>query len=150
MYDSSQKITKVKLEVEIRLDGGDTLNGFLFLSPQGRLSDMMNDERRFLPFEGRDGTFMMVKKDACRSVTPVAAATRKYEGNNPFMILGLTDGAGLDEAKRAYRAACAANHPDRLAGTGLSQEYVDMANARMARINDAYRRILRQHEHAPA
>ena len=34
----------------------------------------------------------------------------------------------------------------RIAGTGLAKDYVDMANARMARINDAYRRILKQYE----
>ena len=150
MYDSSQKIAKVKLEVAVRLDDGEELNGFLFLAPQGRLSDMMNDERRFLPFETADGAFMMLKKDACRSVTPAADARPKYEGNNPYMILGLKDGAGLDEAKRAWHAACAANHPDRLAGTGLAKEYVEMATARMARINDAWRRILKQHESATA
>ena len=51
-----------------------------------------------------------------------------------------------DASVSAYRAACAANHPDRIAGTGLAKDYVDMANARMARINDAYRRILKQYE----
>ena len=150
MYDSTQKITKTRLEVEIRLDDGEVLTGNLFVSPQGRLSDMMNDERRFLPFETGDGTFMMLKKDACRSVTPLATAAPKYEGNNPFRILGVDEGADAEAVKQAYRAACAANHPDRIAGTGLAKDYVDMATARMARINDAYRRILKQYETAAA
>jgi DnaJ-domain-containing protein 1 len=149
MYDT-QKITKTKLEVEVRLDDGEVMTGSLFVSPQGRLSDMMNDERRFLPFERSDGTFLMLKKDACRSVTPLAAAAPKYEGNNPFRILGLDEGADAEAVKQAYRAACAANHPDRLAGTGLAKDYLDMANARMARINDAYRRIMKRYETAAA
>lgn len=146
MYDSMQKIVKIRLEVAIRLDDGEELSGNLFVSPQGRLSDMMNDERQFLPFECSDGTFMMLKKDACRTVTPVAEARPKYEGNNPFRILGVDEGADSEAVKQAYRAACAANHPDRVAGTGLARDYVDMATARMARINDAYRRILKQYE----
>jgi DnaJ-domain-containing protein 1 len=141
MFDSSEKRPMVKIEVEIELDGGKTLKGSLFHKPQGRLSDMLNDERPFLPFETAGGKFMMLKKLAFTAVTPVSERATEYEGNNPFQILGVREGAPLEEIKAAYHKLCAENHPDRLNAAGLSQDYVDMATTRMTRINDAYRRI---------
>ena len=60
----------------------------------------------------------------------------------------MREGAPLDEIKEAYRTLCAENHPDRLNGTGLSQDYIELANQRMARINDAYTRVQKQYENA--
>ena len=136
MFDDSQKITVVKLFVEVELDDGNTLTGSMFLKPQGRLTDMLNDERMFLPFETTGGKFMIIRKSSFRSVAPLASEGQVYEGNNPFQILGVREGAPLDEIKEAYRTLCAENHPDRLNGTGLSQDYIELANQRMARIND--------------
>lgn len=141
MYDSSQKLPTVRLEVEIELDDGRGLSGSLWLKPQGRLTDMLNDERAFIPFETTAGKFMVLKKSAITSVAPISESASVYEGNNPFQILGVSDSATPDEVKQAYRRLCAENHPDRLNAAGLSQDYVDMATARMTRINDAYRRI---------
>ena len=42
----------------------------LYILPQGRLRDMLNDERMFFPFERSDGAFIALKKSSCRSVTP--------------------------------------------------------------------------------
>lgn len=148
MYNSSQKITKIKLEVEIELDGDKRLAGFLFLSPQGRLTDMLNDDRAFLPFETADGRFMVLQKTSFRSVAPVVRDSQRLESRNPYEVLGLKNDATLDAVKQAYRAMSSANHPDRLNGTGLSQDFVDLATSRMTRINDAYKRILKQYEDA--
>lgn len=145
MYNSSQKIAKIKLEVEIELEGDKCLVGFLFLSPQARLTDMLNDERAFLPFETTDGRFMVLKKTAFRSVAPVVRESQQYESSNPFKVLGLGNDAKLDDVKQAYRTLSAANHPDRVKGNGSPQEEVDRATARMARINAAYQRILKQY-----
>jgi DnaJ-domain-containing protein 1 len=146
MYDSSQKIPTVRLEVEIELDDGETLTGSIWLKPQGRLSDMLNDERAFIPFETTGGKFMMLKKSAFTSVAPVSESVSVYEGNNPFQILGVSDNASPEEIKQAYHRLCAENHPDKLNAAGLSPDYVDMATSRMTRINDAYRRIREQLE----
>ena len=144
MFDSSQKITKQKITVEIELEGGKVLLGHMFLKPQGRLTDMMNDERIFLPFETTEGKFFVLKKSACLSVSPVADEADVYVGNNPFQILGVSDHATLDEIKQRYHALCSENHPDRLNSMGLPQEFVDLATSNMSRINDAWTRIQKQ------
>ncbi len=78
MFDDSQKITVVKLFVEVELDDGKTLTGSMFLKPQGRLTDMLNDERMFLPFETTGGKFMIIQKSAFRSVAPLASEAQVY------------------------------------------------------------------------
>ena len=45
-----RKITKHKITVEIELDGGRHLVGYMFSKSKGRLTDMMYYERVFLPF----------------------------------------------------------------------------------------------------
>ncbi len=70
MFDASDKTAKKKIEVEVEFDDGKCLSGFLYIHPQGRLMDMLNDERMFFPFEKADGTFMALKKSSLRAVTP--------------------------------------------------------------------------------
>jgi DnaJ-domain-containing protein 1 len=144
MFDSSEKITKQKITVEVEVEGGKTLVGYMFLKPQGRLTDMMNDERIFLPFETTDGKFFVLKKTACISVAPIASEADAYVGNNPFQILGVSANASLAEIKQRYHALCAENHPDRLGSMGLPREFIDLATTRMSRINDAWTRIQKQ------
>jgi DnaJ-domain-containing protein 1 len=142
--DESLKITKHKIAVELELDDGRKLLGGLFVQPQKRLSDMLNDDRQFLPFETTDGRFMALAKTAIRAVLPIGQEVKEYEGNNPYQILGVSDCATPDEIKAAYRALCAENHPDKLKAAGLSGQLLDIATQRMARINDAYRRLQEQ------
>ena len=145
MFDNSEKITKQKITVEVELENGNSLVGYMFLKPQGRLTNMMNDERVFLPFETMDGKFFVLKKSACLSVSPIASEAEEYVGNNPFQILGVSDHATLDEIKQRYHTLCAENHPDRLNSMGLPKEFIDLATAKMSRINDAWMRIQKQY-----
>lgn len=69
MFDASDRTAKKKIEVEVEFDDGKCLTGSLYIHPQGRLIDMLNDERLFFPFEKSDGTFIALKKSSFRSVT---------------------------------------------------------------------------------
>lgn len=62
---------------------------------------------------------------------------------DPYIVLGLERGAGLDEVKRVYRMLVAEHHPDRLIAKGVPEELIDVATGRMAAINDAYGRIMK-------
>lgn len=146
MFDTSDKITKHKITVEIKIEGGKTLVGHMFLKPQGRLTDMMNEERVFLPFETVEGKFYVLNKSACRSISPIGCEDDVYMGNNPFQILGVSDNATLDEIKQRYHALCSENHPDRLNSMGLPQEFIDLATTNISRFNDAWTRIRKQFE----
>jgi DnaJ like chaperone protein len=63
------------------------------------------------------------------------------EKADPFEVLGLARKASNDEIKRAYRKLIRENHPDTLIAQGVPQEFIDLANKKMAVINVAYDRI---------
>lgn len=140
---NSRKIPKTKIMVEIVLDDGQAVHGTIFIAPQGRMTDVLNDERQFLPVDRADGTFIALAKSAIRYVTPVAAEGAVYEGNNPYQILGVKEGISREDLKKAYHQLSMENHPDRMKGFGLGADYLELATRRMARINEAYNRILK-------
>ena len=60
---------------------------------------------------------------------------------DPYAVLGLTPDAGNDEVKRRYRQLVSENHPDRAIARGLPDEFVAIANERLAAFNGAYAAI---------
>jgi len=53
---------------------------------------------------------------------------------NPYEVLGLKDGASIDEIKKAYRELVKKYHPDRYMDNPLS----DLAEEKLREINEAY------------
>jgi DnaJ like chaperone protein len=60
---------------------------------------------------------------------------------DPYAILGLKRGVGLDEARRSWRKLVRENHPDVLTGRGVPQEFIVIANERIKVINRAWTRL---------
>lgn len=63
------------------------------------------------------------------------------EKSDPYMILGVDRNISDDDLKKAYRRMVRENHPDALMGRGVPEEFVDLANDKLAAINEAYDRI---------
>jgi DnaJ like chaperone protein len=61
--------------------------------------------------------------------------------DDPYRILGLSPKLSDAEIKTEYRRLVRENHPDRLIAEGLPDEFVSIANAKLARINEAYDRL---------
>ena len=151
------KLPKRRTSAEVELVDGRVMEVLLFVSPQGRILDMLNDGRAFLPIEYNEGEVAFLRKDAIRRVTPAASAKdksraedagfgraappRPAEEGDPYELLGVSRDANGDEIREAYRQRCRENHPDRLQALGLGKEYVDLATKRMAAINAAYDRL---------
>ena len=55
-----------------------------------------------------------------------------------YQVLGLSREASDDEIKKTYRVLIRENHPDTLIAQGMPQEFIDVANEKMAAINAAY------------
>ncbi|MEM7222794.1 MAG: J domain-containing protein [Pseudomonadota bacterium] len=142
MFDEQDKVQKRKIEVEVKLNDGTKLMGALFVHAQQRLSDLLNDQRQFLPLQTSGGVISNLSKSYIYQVTQLDQRVELDESDDPYEILGVMPTIPADELKDAYRKLCADNHPDRLQAMGLSGDFVDLANTRMARINDAYSRIL--------
>jgi DnaJ like chaperone protein len=63
---------------------------------------------------------------------------------DPYNILGVRRDMTDGEIKAAYRKLIRETHPDRLIAEGMPQEFVELANEKMAAINAAYDRVSRE------
>jgi hypothetical protein len=61
---------KVRVAVEIVSDES-TITGHMFLNPNERIIDMMNDARQYVAFEHADGSFEVLSKVLIRRIRPV-------------------------------------------------------------------------------
>ncbi|WP_373088855.1 TerB family tellurite resistance protein [Sneathiella sp.] len=60
---------------------------------------------------------------------------------DPYQILGVSPDISNDGLKKAYRQLIRENHPDKVIAEGLPQEFVDVANDKLAKINAAYDQV---------
>lgn len=65
------------------------------------------------------------------------------EEADPYTMLGLTPGTPFDEVKRRYRQLVAETHPDRMIARGVPEEFIAIANSRLAALNEAFERLER-------
>jgi len=63
------------------------------------------------------------------------------ELTDPYVILGVSYVAGDDEIKQTYRRLVRENHPDSLMARGVPEEFLKLANDKLAAINTAYDKI---------
>lgn len=69
--------------------------------------------------------------------------------SNPYEILGVTEEAGDAEIKAAYRNLVQENHPDKLIAQGLPEDFIEVADRKVAEINAAYDRIKKERAASP-
>ena len=148
-HGGSRTLQRNAVSVEITLTDGAAFFARMFLPMQGRVSDVLNDERQFLPVE-TDGESLALAKATIKQVRFPAAAKAPYRGKCPYSLLGLQEGATMEEIKKAYRELCTANHPDRVRGSGLGQDFVEFATENMMRINSAYAQLTKGIGQKPA
>ena len=63
------------------------------------------------------------------------------EQSDPYQVLGIKRDASNEVVKKTYRKLTRENHPDTLIAKGMPQEFVDVANEKMAAINAAYDQV---------
>ena len=71
----------------------------------------------------------------------IRASNMGPDASDPYEVLGVGHEASDAEIKAAHRRLVVENHPDKLVAEGLPQEFVDLANEKLATINAAYDRI---------
>lgn len=72
-------------------------------------------------------------------------ARHTYETtHDPYAVLGLSRDTPFEEIKRHYRRLVSEAHPDRLVARGVPEEFLAIANSRMAALNTAFAEIERE------
>ena len=63
---------------------------------------------------------------------------------DPYTILGIAPDTDDDAVKSAYRKLVRENHPDTLIAQGMPEEFIEVANDKLAAINVAYDKVAAQ------
>jgi|HubBroStandDraft_6_1064221.scaffolds.fasta_scaffold19425_2 DnaJ like chaperone protein len=63
---------------------------------------------------------------------------------DPYVILGVDHEASDDEVRHTFRLLVRENHPDSLMARGVPEEFIRLANDKLAAINGAYERIKKE------
>ena len=79
MFGVEQFRQKVKAEVELLLSDGTEMRGNLFITPQDRLLETLNDTRTFLPIEGNDGAVTVINKSTIHRIKLVDQEIKRGE-----------------------------------------------------------------------
>ncbi len=66
------------------------------------------------------------------------------EDDRPYKVLGVERGASAEEIRQAYHKLVREYHPDRLQAKGVPEDFLKIANEKMAEINSAYDQIKRE------
>jgi len=105
-----------------------------------------------------DGQYHQAEKDYIAQVARIfgfsAAELHRIEStfvmgaaapqSDPYEILGVKRQASDQEIKAAYRKLLRENHPDALMAQGLPEDFIEIANKKMAEINAAWDRIKKE------
>ena len=76
-----------------------------------------------------------------------AAIQARYvplRADDPWAVLGVAPGSSDADIRAAYRRLVREHHPDRHIAEGTPPEFIRVAEARMATINEAYARLMKQ------
>lgn len=141
MYESEDKIQKYEIEVQVELDNGTQLLGSLFIKQMQRISDLLNDQRQFLPFQNSDGTIAYLRKATIVKLVQLKQQIEHNGVTDPHETLGVPPTITDKDLKHAFHNLCTHYHPDTLQSLDLPSDLSDYANSRLIRIIDAYRRI---------
>jgi DnaJ like chaperone protein len=68
------------------------------------------------------------------------------ELTDPYVILGVSYNAGVEEIRQTYRRLVRENHPDSLIARGVPEEFLKLANDKLAAINTAYEAIQKERD----
>lgn len=71
----------------------------------------------------------------------VTALRTAPDGADPYRVLGVPRDIADDDLRAAYLKLVRENHPDRLTAQGMPEEFVDLANRKLAAINTAYDKV---------
>lgn len=139
MFDRSSSFrTKLTLRVRVTLAGQSPFDADMFVKPEERLIDLMNDQRQFVPLRRADGAMMIVAKSSIATVVEAPDGNGSAINEAPFAPLEAdfsTPRQGGAQADDARAHASERPKPDQTAGgpSGNSSTEKEESTARAPR-----------------
>ena len=82
IYDDVMKQKRVA-HVELYLMSGDVWKGVLFIQIRQRPLEVLNDDRKFIPFRDEDGNVHIINKDTIARVLPIGEPELESGASEP-------------------------------------------------------------------
>jgi hypothetical protein len=70
---------KNKIPASVVTTDGEIFEGYLFVSGDQRIKDMLNGDSQFIPFETRGGAMYILNRSAIARVVPTPVAAAKMD-----------------------------------------------------------------------
>ncbi len=129
---SQQHVEKQRILVEVQLSTGVSLFGYMYAGRGTRVSDVLNDQRAFLPFEAVDGKTTLHAKNAILQVFEICNVSHYMSQNAPYFLLGV---------QRAFHQQISVCHPDHFLHRNPPQALIKVLADISQRLNTAYQAI---------
>jgi hypothetical protein len=147
-------------DVRICLTGEKPFDGVVFLTIGQRLSDLVNDDRAFIPVRRENGETVIIAKSNINSISERIAIKEDGDGADeqdlstaksarsfdPYAVLRIAPHADLDDIRAAYKKRMKAVHPDAIAALELDEDLSRAALLVAQKVNYAYQKILRERQ----
>lgn len=132
--------------VEITMEDGDLLKGRIVMAASRSIYDVLNGESKFIDFETYEGKRSLIAKARLKSLEIIQLAStgglksrlRDGEQFDPYGVLGVSMGAGLDDIRAAYHRLAKLYHPDKFTTVELPSEVREYLAAMSRRVNAAF------------
>lgn len=138
-------VEKQKIMVILQLTTGECLFGFIHAAHSERISDVLNDQRAFLPFEVVDGERMIHAKTSIMRVYEICNVTRHFHHPDPYVVLNVSRADSWETIQRAYRQQMVLCHPDRYAHRNPPEAALELLDQIARRLNEVLDKIKPNH-----
>lgn len=172
-FDSKQRTYRHRNEINVLLtlsNSDNPVEATVFTSLGERASDLLNDQRAFIPVRLTNGETMIIAKSQIATI--IEAEARKEENTkskiygedfstepkledvkiksfDAYAMLRIEPSASNEEIRAAYKARMKAVHPDTFASLGLDEEISKAAVLATQKVNYAYQKIMRERNPQP-
>lgn len=141
-------ISRTRCRVRIVSFNDMLTEGFVFLAYNQRLSDLLNDDRGFLPVETEDGEVKVVSKRAIMEVEILEQMDRRHASRyddavpllsaNAFEVLGVPGNADDATIRLRYLELKETVNPERLGALSANKDLATAAEHLAKRYDAAY------------
>ncbi len=138
---NQQHVEKQRILVELQLRTEQTMFGYIYAGRGTRVSDVLNDQRQFLPFETVEGRTTLYSKTAIMQVSEICNVSHYTSQNDPYYLLGVRRSDETEVVQRAFHQQISTCHPDHYLHRNPPPALMKVLAEVSQRLNSAYQAV---------